>query len=135
MSQIYTYNLKLNLESNYFNRFKLKKQFDARAAEIASEFFDNYQPCVEDCHALILHFKKLLEKRNKNNNFSVGWEINPKRNTGKATPVATPIHMWNDTEIVHIFIFEEKEQHLQKTLIQASVNVTNKEDLIEEGLH
>lgn len=137
MDQIYTYTLKLDLSnSSYFNKFKLKKHYSAKAAEILSESFDTYQQCVDDCNALMLHFKKMLEKRNKNNTFNLGWEVNPKRNKdAKNSPTATPFHLWNDSEIVHIFLFDQNDPNLKNSLIKANIEVKLKEEFFEESLH
>lgn len=132
--QIYLYTVRLNLTSTYYNRFKLKKHFCGQLAEITSQYFDSYQECVDDCYHLVQHISKLLTKRNKKNEFVLGWETNPKRTTEKNITV-TPLEQWENNEIVHILVFEKNKLELNSTLLKASINVLKKDEEAKKILH
>lgn len=132
-NQIYTYNITLNLSSDYFNRFKLKKHFNAQKAEIISGHFKTYDECLKDCHIVVGNFKRLVEKRNKSANFSLGWEINPSRAKEKTLSVATPPTQWANNELAHIFLFSEDAEDLTEALIKASIEVNKSFE--SEDLH
>ena len=134
---IYRYTIGLNLYHPVFDDYHLRVNLDAVHAELESEHFDSYEPCVDDCNKALEKLKTYLETEFKVE-LVQGWEPNPSRNKDPNVPHLTPANKWDYVEIIHIFLFQKDEEEItEKTIpaVSCSVLVENFDEELLDITH